>query len=767
VSGPLDGLRVLELASGVAGPYGGRLLAMLGATVVKVEPSGGDPARMQPIDGRAVADPGPLFVHLNAGKRLVSAGRVSEADAVAWADVVIESRVRAELAGTALEPEHLAPDTTLVTTSPWGFESAEPARIGDELLVQAASGLMGTTGDPDGPPLRFPGFQSQYMAGAYVAAAALAAPRIPARWIDVPWLGAIASGVEGGWSHNLQADRRDPPGGPQQLDVYPSGALPCADGFVVPGTIRPHDWVVQCKVYGRPELIEDERFRSRGRRRRNRTELWRELEPWYASHSRAQIFHAALAEGWALGMVLRGADALADPHLAARGFFDEVALPGGGSVRAPARPWLAPDVRARPVRLASAGADDAWFGETVRAPAARADAAVRQPLRELRVLELTQAWAGPFVGRFLGALGADVVKVESPARPDGWRGPSPFGQMAPHLQRDPEALSVEIGPNFNTINRNKRHCSLDLTTPQGRDTFLELTARADVVVANMTARVLPSLALTYDDLAAVNPRIILVHMPALGATGPFRDAAGYGTIVEGMGGFGAAFGPPEAGARISQTYFPDPVAGLHASLAVLSLLEQRERSGRGGEIDLSHQETLWLQQGEVLIAAARGHEVERIGNGVPGLATSGVFPARDARWIAVASDVPCDDLLEGSAARAVEELLAALRSRRAASGEVLHFADARHDERVSPMLEVIRHEVTGERPYLRVPLIIEGKRIDSRSPTPVFDRHTREVLAEWLGYAPTRIDALLAGEGVGGAPDPEGLRQYYIGRARR
>ena len=74
--------------------------------------------------------------------------------------------------------------------------------------------------------------------------------------------------------------------------------------------------------------------------------------------------------------------------------------------------------------------------------------------------------------------------------------------------------------------------------------------------------------------------------------------------------------------------------------------------------------------------------------------------------------------------------------------------------------------MTGERPYLRVPLVIDGKPVDSRSPTPVFDRHTRELLAEWLGHDSARIDALLAAEGVGGAPDPESLRQFYIGRSR-
>ncbi|MBW2279923.1 MAG: CoA transferase, partial [Deltaproteobacteria bacterium] len=559
--GPLEKLRVLERATGIAGPYAGRLLAMLGATVVKCEPTQGDPVRRQPVDSVPVsADaPGSLHVHLNAGKRLVTRDRLPLDRALAWADVVIDSAVARELRGTPLDPDTLAAGVDaplLVTTSAWGFEADDAGSPCDELLVQAAAGVMCTTGDPEGPPLRLPGFQAQYLAGGYVAAAALAALRGPGwRHVDVPWVHAIASGVEASWARSLQAGLRDPPGGAHQADVFPSGALACADGFVVPGTVRPADWVAQCRVYGMPELMEDERFRSRGRRRRNCEELWSELEPWYAARTRSEIFEAALAGNWALGMVLAGRDLLDDPHVASRGYLGTVELPKGATARAPVRPWKAPDTGEAVARLAEPGEDDGWFAREAR-PRAPAEAPARGALAELRVLELTQAWAGPFAGRLLAALGADVVKVESQRRPDGWRGPSAFGDMAPHAGRDPKELSVEISTAYNGLNRSKRHCSIDLTLDAGRHAFLDLVRAADVVIANLTARVLPNLRLTFDDLSAVNPRIILVNMPALGATGPFRDAVGYGTIVEGMGGLGSLFGPPEAGARISQTYYP-------------------------------------------------------------------------------------------------------------------------------------------------------------------------------------------------------------------
>jgi crotonobetainyl-CoA:carnitine CoA-transferase CaiB-like acyl-CoA transferase len=754
-------MRVLELATGIAGPYAGRLLSMLGASVVKREAEGGDAVRRQPLDSRAVPDPSPLDVHLNTGKRRISQAVPLER-ALGWADVVIDGRVASEVGGAGMA---LRAGAVLVTTSPWGF-GGPPARIADELLVQARSGAMSTTGDPDGPPLRFPGFQAQYFAGAYAAAAALLALRIPGcRHIDVPWVRAIASGVEAGWARNLQADLRDAPGGAHQLDVYPSGALPCADGFVVPGTIRPADWVAQCGVYGQLELVGDERFRSRRRRGANHQELWRNLEPWYRGRTRAQIFEAALGGGWALGMVLGAHDLLDDAHVAARGFLQEVALPGGGQLRAATRPWIAPGVGDASPTLAAPGADDTAFSREPRTP--RGEPLPRQPLARVRVLELTQAWAGPFTGRLLAALGAEVVKVESASRPDGWRGPEPFGLMAPHLGRDAGELSVEISSAYNTINRNKRHCAIDITTEDGRGVFLELVGRADVVIANLTARVLPNLGLDYAALRRANPGIILLNMPALGASGPFRAAAGYGTIVEGMGGFAALFGPPEAGARISQTYYPDPVAGLHASVAVLSMLERRDRTGDGGEIDLSHQEALWLQLGETLVAAAQGRDVERVGNRMPGTATSGVFRTRDDRWLAIASDVDCDDLAAESQSRSAAELLAALESRGAAATEVLHFAEARDDPLLRETIETVEHAVTGSRPYLRVPLEVDGRPLDTRSPAPLFGQDTHDVLAEWLSMPDDRIDRLVAGGAVGGAPDPERLRAFYRKRSGR
>lgn len=751
---PLLGVRILELADGVAGPYAGRLLAMLGATVVKAEPERGDEARATPVDTRPLTGTSPLYLHLNAGKRNVTSGALDLERALDWADAVIDNRVRRQLAGTLLAPEALAAREkapVLISVTAWGFEADEPGRVRDELLVQARSGIMCTTGDPGGAPLRFPGWQAQYFAGGYAAVAALAALREPDfPHVDVPWIACIATGVEGAVQHYLQTGRQPRAAGSHPVHLFPGGAFRCADGHVVPGAIRESDWRRQGAVYGTPELVEDERFAHRRKRAENYRELWDLIQPWYDAHTKREIFDAAVEVEWALGMILTSRDALEDPHLREREFLAEHAAPEGSFV-APAAPWRSSGLPLPDQRVVAPGADD---GEA--ALAGDGVAHVRTRLAGLRVIELTVAWAGPFVGRLLGALGADVIKVEAERYYDGWRGYPRFREMFAQVPggHDPEARSHDIAGNFNALNRNKRGLSLDLATEAGREVLLRLVARADVVACNFTQRVLPNLGLDYEALRAVNPAIILLTMPALGNTGPFRGAAGYGSIIEGMGGFASRFGRIDEGARVSQTFFPDPVAGLHGVVALLSALERRDRTGEGCELDLSQQEVLWMQLGEgIALASREGCDPERMGNAEPGMATSGCFETRGGRWLAVVSERELGDLLEKSRERELEDLAAELERRGAATSPVHGYGAATSDPRLSGFVERVHHPVTEEQAYLRIPLRIAGQPVDTRRPAPVFGEHTDEILRDWISASDAELAAWRAAAIIGGQAD--------------
>ena len=734
---PLAGVRVLELASGIAGPYAGRLLAMLGATVVKAEPDGGDPARSYPIDRAPLTGTSPLSLHLSVGKRNVSAGALPVEQLVEWSDVLVVDRVRQQLAGTPLEPAALeaahAGPSVVASVTAWGYDADDPGAIEDELLVQAVSGVMTMTGDPGGAPLRLPGWQAQYLAGGYTAAGVLAALLMGGfHHVDVAWAHAMATGAQGSFQLFLQTGFQQPPAGPRPVQAFPGGALRCRDGFVVPGTVRRHDWEAQCAIYERPDLVEDPRFATREERGKHIDELLAEIQPWYDSHARDEIFAAALGAQWAMGRIMRATDTLTDAHLSARQFLGSVDGPDGSYV-APIQPWRSDGLPAGEARVHAMGEDDEWMiTETANAPHATTTGDSVNVLAGLKIIELTTAWAGPFVGCALGAFGADVVKVEAANAFDIWRGPMPYRMMMRVIPegKAPRDMSHDISANFNGLNRNKRGVSIDLSLPDGRAAFLRLVESADVVVANFTNRVLPALRLTYDDMRSVNPAIILLNMPALGMTGPSSEAAGYGSIIEGMGGMGARFGHPDEGARISQTFYPDPVAGLHGTVAVLAALVRRRRTGHGALIDLSQQEALWLQLAEgIVLASITGRDPERMGNEEPGLPDG-------------QSGVRASDEVEG-------QWIAFARER---STTVNGYASARQDHRLAALWETVHHPVTGDTEALRVPIAIDGALPASCRPAPLFGQHTDEVLAEWAGLSPEEIAALRSSGAVEDTP---------------
>jgi crotonobetainyl-CoA:carnitine CoA-transferase CaiB-like acyl-CoA transferase len=768
IPGPLTGLRVLEVATGVAGPYAGRLLAMLGAEVVKVEPDNGDPSRRMAVDDRPVVEPGPLFVHLNAGKTITST-----LPPLDWAHVVLDDRVAGERTDTDLDPSRLAAaGKTVVSMTAWGYDAPDPGVPSDELLVQAASGIVDATVE-DGRPYRFPGWQSQYLAGAFGVAGALTALADPRRGhhVDVSWVGAILTGVEAGICAYLNAAEQ-PPRPPSagrdrqagfQVGAFPAGVFRCKDGHVIPGTVRPVDWNLQCEVYGRPDLLEEERFGA-VQRFTHREELRAELQPWYDEHTKTEIFGAALDTGWACGMVMTAADALADPHLADRGFLGAVGGTGAGAT-VPVRPWkVSPPPSAPPA-------------DALPTP---------PPLAGLHVIELTWAWAGPFVGRYLGAYGADVVRVEAGRYPDGWRTRLKWKQTGATIPegKDPDDYTWDAAALHNSLNRNKRSLSLDLTTPAGRELFLELLRSADLLVLNMSYRMLADRGIEDDVHAAVERGLVVLNMPALGATGPYRDMPGYGILMEGMGGFAARYGLRSEGARATNTYYPDLVAGLHGTIAALSALAARSLTGEGRLIDLSQQEVTWLQFAEALVLrSSEGRDPDRLGDGEPGLAPSGYYPALGDRWWAllvrddeeyaalcgVVAGLPpalavverCarrDELDEAiaswSSGRDVDEVVGSLVAVGVSAAPALRYADVHRGGQLEDrsMIERVVHPVTGDRPYVGLPVRIDGAPWRSVRPAACFAQHTDEVLSDWLGLDAERIAALRAEDVVGTTP---------------
>ena len=195
------------------------------------------------------------------------------------------------------------------------------------------------------------------------------------------------------------------------------------------------------------------------------------------------------------------------------------------------------------------------------------------PLSGLRVLDLTRVLAGPYCTMVLADLGAEVIKVEIPGRGDDARHFGPF-----------------VGPEsayFMSLNRNKKSVALNLKHDQGREVFLKLVRRADVLVENFRPGTMDKLGLGYERLSAENPRLVYAAISGFGHTGPYREKPAYDIVVQGMGGImsitGHPGGPPtRVGASIG-----DITAGLFGAVGILAALRERERTGRGRFVDVA------------------------------------------------------------------------------------------------------------------------------------------------------------------------------------
>lgn len=258
------------------------------------------------------------------------------------------------------------------------------------------------------------------------------------------------------------------------------------------------------------------------------------------------------------------------------------------------------------------------------------------PLDEIRVLELAQGWAGPTIGYILGDFGADVIKVEAVQRPDWWR---TSGQD----QSQPDWWETRGGWNF--VNRNKRGITLDLTNPAGRDAFVKLAALSDVIIESFSSRVMENLGLTFDKLSAVNPRLIMLSMPAYGLTGPWRDYVGFGPSLEAATGLASMTGYGDGVPRETGLGVPDVMAGHIGLFAILLALRQRRSSGRGQLIDLSQTEASVRYLGERIVEASTNAAPPRQSMD-PAEATHGIYRCRatdtDDNWIVISFETDAE-----------------------------------------------------------------------------------------------------------------------------
>ncbi len=394
-------------------------------------------------------------------------------------------------------------------------------------------------------------------------------------------------------------------------------------------------------------------------------------------------------------------------------------------------------------------------------------------LRGLKVLDFTWAGAGPFAAQILGLMGADVVKVESSARPDLLR----IADIAYGWGQG----SIDASTCFNDMNAGKRSIELDLKHPQGRAVALRLAARADVICDNMRPGKMEALGMGFDAIRKINPGVVCASVSATGrlSGGEPADVPGYAPVFWAEGGAAAVTGFSDG----EPAYLRAPVdmnAGAFAALGMLAALYARQRSGEGAYVDCSAIETVTALVGDRLLAASLGQPTAgRRGNDREPFAPNDVFPCAEPdswiaisvfdvdQWRALCRVLDCDLLAADPALRSrlarwqrraeiYDALATATRRCPVPVLEAGLLAAGVPAARCNPISVLLQHPALLERGFWKDvdhPLI-GRQRIGSlafRTQPPLADpprggpllgEHGSEVLEDWLGLSPLDVASL-------------------------
>lgn len=405
------------------------------------------------------------------------------------------------------------------------------------------------------------------------------------------------------------------------------------------------------------------------------------------------------------------------------------------------------------------------------------EASAPAALSHLRVLDLTRVLAGPWATQTLADMGAEVIKIERPDGGDDTRG------WGPPFLRDAEGKSTSGTAYHLSANRNKKSIAIDITAPAGQEIIRELARSADVFVENHKVGAMAKYGLSYDDLRAINPRLVYCAITGFGQSGPYAARPGYDFLFQGMSGLMSLTGFPESpdgsgGPVKSGIAIGDLVGGMYAATAILAALEFRNRSGQGQYIDLSLLDcmiSLMSYQAQSYLLS--GKVPKALGNTQPNLVPYQTFDCRDGKIIiAVGNDgqfaslctvAGRPDLAADSRYRTVSarrenrgavtaDLQALLREKTVAEwvdlltpanvpcGPVYNLDQVFEDPHVQfrGIRGDLDHYGGSKAPNVGNPILFSETPVRYTHAAPKLGEHTRSVLGEDLNYDPSRLSAL-------------------------
>jgi crotonobetainyl-CoA:carnitine CoA-transferase CaiB-like acyl-CoA transferase len=657
----LDPYRVLDLADH-RGQFCGKILADLGADVIKIEPPGGDPSRMTGpfLDDDQDLEKSVSWFANNTSKKSVvldieqEDGRSEFLELVKNAKFIIESFHPGHMEKLGLAFKKLSQinrGLIMVSITPFGRTGPYADFKDSDLINMGMGGQMTICGDRDRAPLRFTAEQSYPLVGMYAAFAALAAHLEREKTglgqhIDVSIQESVlqtARGIRIYWEIQNYLEQRE--GSRMARGVLSFRNIwRCKEGMI--------SWRLFTANLGKwtqalVEWMEEESgaeylpgvaweeidMAGLSQQEINRYEA--PFEKFFLEHTKEELFEESLKRRFVLFPLSTTKDLVENEQLNSRDFWEEVSYPElGRTIKHPGIPFRSPGLCSairRPPRVGEhsreiLGRKDGGRLE-VEQPSGRPRVPENSgpPLEGVKILDFSWIIAGPKATKFLANLGATVVRVESEQRLDFLRAYPPFPDGIPGVDRS---------GTFAHLNDGKYGFTLNLKHPEAGTVLRRLVKWADVVLENFTPGTMERFGLSYDDLKRINPEIIMFRASLMGQTGPYAGQTGLGTMLQAYAGFSHLIGwPDRAPVGTAAAYTDYPAAGF-IDIGILAAIDYKRRTGRGLVVDMSQLEAAQqLLIPALLDYTANGRVLEADGNRHPDACPHGAYPCLgDDRW---------------------------------------------------------------------------------------------------------------------------------------
>jgi len=594
----LDGYSVIDLTSHLS-QMCARTLGDLGADVIKVEPSGGDPSRSIGPFAEDIAGPEQSlsFINANRSKRSIVLDFTSSdedlsvlIDLIQQADILIEDFQPEFLKTLGLDYEKLHdlnPNLIYISITPFGQSGPKASWLGGELIAAASGGIMYANGDDNAAPCMAP-FEllSQFASihGAFGALLAIRARSIlggNGQHIDVSRQEVVL------WLQNSYISRY------QYLDVISrrEGSLTAYgavntyktadDGYVNISVYSDEHFGRLARNVLHHPILSDPLWQQRQVRTENREMIDSFVQEYAIQVERDTLVETGQKGGIPIVPLLKMEEFLQHPHVEERGFIIQESHPEIGTFKRPGAPVIFEKSKWQGSRPApTIGQHTQEIKDELKQkmlakkeqPSSKKNPSkteLESPLTGIRVIDLTRAHAGFIGAMYLGFFGAEVIKVESEGL------------------EDPRTM----GTNYTDMNRNKLSATIDVRTKEGKDVFFQLVRESDVVIEHFRPGVMEKLGISYTELKKHNKNIIMLSMPGMGSSGPIHEYRSYGQQVMGMTGLTHLWGAESSplSTRVKMP-FPDYVAAILGALSVVGALEYRDRTGDGQFIEIAQLE---------------------------------------------------------------------------------------------------------------------------------------------------------------------------------